>query len=102
MWNFKNATKVIIRGGVANEGTSDNKLTTDDPAAAMLGSILVPNGSFESHVSTNGRVYVGQDFMMYNPTAIGYEEHWCRLRKARPPPCSTWTRSATTCRGTAR
>lgn len=73
MWNFKNATKVIIRGGVANEGTSDNKLTTDDPAAAMLGSILVPNGSFESHVSTNGRVYVGQDFMMYNPTAIGYE-----------------------------
>ena len=73
MWNFKNATKVIIRGGVANEGTSDNKLTTDDPAAAMLGSILVPNGSFESHVSTNGRVHVGQDFMMYNPTAIGYE-----------------------------
>ena len=73
MWNFKNATKVIIRGGVANEGTSDNKLTTDDPAAAMLGSILVPNGSFESHVSTNGRVYVDQDFMMYNPTAIGYE-----------------------------
>ena len=73
MWNFKNATNVIIRGGVANEGTSDNKLTTDDPAAAMLGSILVPKGSFESHVSTNGRVYVGQDFMMYNPTAIGYE-----------------------------
>lgn len=72
MWNFKNATNVTIRGGVANEGTSDNKLTTDDPAAAMLGSILVPNGSFESHVSTNGRVYVGQDFMMYNPTAIGY------------------------------
>ena len=73
MWNFKNATNVTIRGGVANEGTFDNKLTTDDPAAAMLGSILVPNGSFESHVSTNGRVYVGQDFMMYNPTAIGYE-----------------------------
>lgn len=73
MWNFKNAEKVTIRGGVANEGTRDNKLTTDDPAAAMLGSILVPKGSFESHVSTNGRVYVGQDFMMYNPTAIGYE-----------------------------
>ena len=73
MWNFKNATNVTIRGGVANEGKSDNKLTTDDPAAAMLGSILVPTGSFESHVSTNGRVYVGQDFMMYNPTAIGYE-----------------------------
>ena len=73
MWNFKDATNVTIRGGVANEGTSDNKLTTDDPAAAMLGSILVPNGDFESHVSTNGRVYVGQDFRMYNPTAIGYE-----------------------------
>lgn len=41
----------------------------------MLGSILVPNGSFESHVSTNGRVYVGQDFMMYNPTAIKYEKN---------------------------
>ena len=75
MWNFKNATNVTIRGGVANEGTSDNKLTTDDPAAAMLGSILVPKGSFESHVSTNGRVYVGQDFMMYNPTAIKYEKY---------------------------
>ena len=73
MWNFKNATNVIIRGGVANEDMSGNKLTTDDPAAAMLGSILVPKGSFESHVSTNGRVYVGQDFMMYNPTAIAYE-----------------------------
>lgn len=79
MWNFTNATKVTIRGGVANESNREadgNKLsknTTDDPAAAMLGSILVPNGSFESHVSTNGRVYVGQDFMMYNPTAIAYE-----------------------------
>lgn len=68
MWNFKDATNVTIRGGVANEGTTDSKITTDDPAAAMLGSILVPKGSFESHVSTNGRVYVGQDFMMYNPT----------------------------------
>ena len=78
MWNFKDAKKVIIRGGVANESKNENdgnrlsKNTTDDPAAAMLGSILVPHGSFESHVSTNGRVYVGQDFMMYNPTAIGY------------------------------
>lgn len=78
MWNFKDARNVTIRGGVANESKKENdgnhlsKNTTDDPAAAMLGSILVPNGSFESHVSTNGRVYVGQDFMMYNPTAIGY------------------------------
>lgn len=68
MWNFKDATNVTIRGGVANEDMADSKITTDDPAAAMLGSILVPKGSFESHVSTNGRVYVGQDFMMYNPT----------------------------------
>ena len=79
MWNFKDARNVTIRGGVANESKSENdgnhlsKNTTDDPAATMLGSILVPNGSFESHVSTNGRVYVGQDFMMYNPTAIKYE-----------------------------
>lgn len=80
MWNFEDATNVTIRGGVANEsngesdGNGKSKNTTDDPAAAMLGSILVPNGSFESHVSTNGRVYVGQDFMMYNPTAIAYEK----------------------------
>ena len=81
MWNFKDARNVTIRGGVANESKSENdgnylsKNTTDDPAATMLGSILVPNGSFESHVSTNGRVYVGQDFMMYNPTAIQYEKY---------------------------
>ena len=81
MWNFKNARNVTIRGGVANESKSENdgnhlsKNTTDDPAVTMLGSILVPNGSFESHVSTNGRVYVGQDFMMYNPTAIKYEKY---------------------------
>lgn len=81
MWNFKDARNVTIRGGVANESKSENdgnhlsKNTTDDPAATMLGSILVPNGSFESHVSTNGRVYVGRDFMMYNPTAIKYEKN---------------------------
>ena len=81
MWNFKDARNVTIRGGVANESKSENdgnhlsKNTTDDPAATMLGSILVPKGSFESHVSTNGRVYVGQDFMMYNPTAIKYEKN---------------------------
>lgn len=101
MWNFKNATNVIIRGGVANEGTSDNKLTTDDSAAAMLGSILVPNGSFESHVSTNGRVYVGQDFRCTIRPQSDMRA-LMQVGKARPPPCSTWTRSATTCRGTAR
>lgn len=78
MWNFKDATQVTIRGGVANESTSEQdgngqpKSTTDDPAAAMLGSILVPKGNFEDHVTTNGRVYVGGDFSMYNPVAIPY------------------------------
>lgn len=72
MWNFKDATQVTIRGGVATEGAGDGKATHDDPAAAMLGSILVPHGNFEDHVTTNGRVYVGGDFSMYNPTAIPY------------------------------
>ena len=72
MWNFKDATQVTIRGGVATEGAGDGKKTDDDPAAAMLGSILVPRGNFEDHVTTNGRVYVGGDFSMYNPTAISY------------------------------
>lgn len=74
MWNFVNTTSLTIRGGIAGEGRSDwgygggdNKWTDDDPAAAMLGSILVPNGSFDDHVTTNGRVYVGEDFMMNNP-----------------------------------
>lgn len=72
MWNFKDATQVTIRGGVATEGVGDGKETNDDPAAAMLGSILAPRGNFEDHVTTNGRVYVGGDFSMYNPTAIPY------------------------------
>ncbi|RSX50586.1 Cell surface protein precursor with Cna protein B-type domain and Gram-positive cocci surface proteins LPxTG motif profile [Bifidobacterium goeldii] len=87
MWNFYNAKQVTIRGGVANHGTwvsqnvngsgiwggNNEKPTdissTDDPAAAMLGSIMVPNGSFESHVTTNGRVWVGGDLSMYNPAS---------------------------------
>lgn len=76
LWNFTTARQVTIRGGMALEGNtalggSDNKWTDDDPAAAMLGSIVVPNGSFEDHVTTNGRVYVGGDFEMYNPTEAG-------------------------------
>ena len=83
MWNFADAQSLTIYGGQAqghmsvtptaaeqaNEGIwSQADLTvTDDPAAGFLGSILVPNGSFESHVSTNGRVWVGGDFSMYNP-----------------------------------
>lgn len=69
LWNFATAKQVTIRGGMALEGIDgDGKWTDDDPAAAMLGSIVVPNGSFEDHVTTNGRVYVGGDFEMYNPT----------------------------------
>lgn len=69
LWNFATAKQVTIRGGMALEGIGgDGKWTDDDPAAAMLGSIVVPNGSFEDHVTTNGRVYVGGDFEMYNPT----------------------------------
>lgn len=73
LWNFTTAKQVTIRGGMALEGNktlggNDDKWTDDDPAAAMLGSIVVPNGSFEDHVTTNGRVYVGGDFEMYNPT----------------------------------
>lgn len=75
MWNFATASQVTIRGGMALEGNpafgGDGKWTDDDPAAAMLGSIVVPNGSFEDHVTTNGRVYVGGDFQMYNPTVAG-------------------------------
>lgn len=68
LWNFATASQVTIRGGMALEGIGgDGKWTDDDPAAAMLGSIVVPNGSFEDHVTTNGRVYVGGDFQMYNP-----------------------------------
>lgn len=73
LWNFTTAKQVTIRGGMALEGNkalggNDDKWTDDDPAAAMLGSIVVPDGSFEDHVTTNGRVYVGGDFEMYNPT----------------------------------
>lgn len=89
MWNFADASNVIIRGGQGsgtttrnvensaaegNDGVWDGSFpmkTNDDPAAGMLGSILVPNGSFESHVSTNGRVWVGGSFAMYNPDAVG-------------------------------
>ena len=89
MWNFADASNVVIRGGQGsgtttrsaknsaaekNDDVWDGSFpmkTNDDPAASMLGSILVPNGSFESHVSTNGRVWVGGSFAMYNPDAVG-------------------------------
>lgn len=76
MWNFVETKSLTIRGGIAGEDRADwgssgattgAKWTDDDPAAAMIGSILVPNGSFDDHVTTNGRVYVGVDFSMNSP-----------------------------------
>ncbi|MFR0556217.1 SpaA isopeptide-forming pilin-related protein [Pseudoscardovia radai] len=68
LWNFYDASSVTIGGGVARAGL--DKSTEDDPSAAMLGSIVVPEGSLDSHVTTNGRVYVGGDFSMDNPYAV--------------------------------
>lgn len=83
LWNFPNTTQLTVRGGQGS-GTQTTRIvkdgadslttqplsTYDDPAASSIGSIYVPNGSFQSHVSTNGRVYVGEDFEMDNPTPI--------------------------------
>lgn len=68
-WNFKDTTYLTILGGQSAFEYGGLR-PIDDPAAAMLGSIYVPKGTFESHVTTNGRVYVGGDFMMYNPTWV--------------------------------
>ncbi|MBW3094278.1 Ig-like domain-containing protein [Bifidobacterium sp. 64T4] len=94
LWNFPDTTNLTIMGGQATgkiginftlstnahkDGvwgemkettTTAEVTTTDDPAAGLLGSVLVPNGNFESHVSTNGRVWIGGDFSMYNPTPV--------------------------------
>ncbi|KAB5912015.1 choice-of-anchor A family protein [Bifidobacterium adolescentis] len=88
MWNFADARQVIIRGGQAkgqiqvtnhntntttNHGAWDSAhdmQATDDPSAAWMGSILVPNGNLQSHVSTNGRVWVGGDFEMLNNETV--------------------------------
>lgn len=76
IWNFVDTQSLTIRGGIAGEDRVDwrydgaatgAKWTDDDPAAAMIGSILVPKGSFDDHVTTNGRVYVGVDFSMNSP-----------------------------------
>lgn len=91
MWNFANTSRLTVRGGIVSQGQAkwespnwsndgdyglksvDEKNwahVEDDPGAAMIGSIMVPRGTFESHVSTNGRVWVGGDFMMYNPDGL--------------------------------
>lgn len=103
MWNFQNTPELTIYGGDWNEG--DRNRPGDDPAAAMLGSIMVPNGSFDDHVTTNGRVWVGRDFMINNPkqygnsdsaSAIGMdqERHNFPWRGSMSTQCSTisWTK----------
>lgn len=88
MWNFADASNVVIRGGqatgritVSNHnsnastnhgawGTAEDMQATDDPSAAWMGSILVPQGNLQSHVSTNGRVWVGGDFEMLNNETV--------------------------------
>lgn len=85
LWNFPYTTQLTIRGGrgsgtqtvKSKDGVTKTKkqmTTSDDPAAAWIGSIYVPNGGFQSHVSTNGRVYVGGDFEMDNPTKVQYSD----------------------------
>lgn len=97
MWNFNETASLTIKGGQASnasitakkeykwptgtwyDGASDKFPTgnysgtasvSDDPAAAMLGSIMMPNtnGAFDDHVTTNGRVWVNGNFYMNNPT----------------------------------
>lgn len=88
LWNFPYTSQLTIKGGqgsgmqtvksgsTGSEGTAKAMSTTDDPAASWMGSIYVPNGSFQSHVSTNGRVYVGGDFEMDNPATavVSYDD----------------------------
>lgn len=85
LWNFPYTTQLTIRGGQGTgnqtvkskdgvEAPSKQMSTSDDPAAGWIGSIYVPNGGFQSHVSTNGRVYVGGDFEMDNSTKVQYSD----------------------------
>lgn len=86
LWNFPYTTQLTIRGGQGTgiqtvkskdgvtKTTKPMATTGDDPAAAWIGSIYVPQGGFQSHVSTNGRVYVGGDFEMDNPTKVRYSD----------------------------
>ncbi|MEE8726323.1 MAG: SpaA isopeptide-forming pilin-related protein [Bifidobacterium thermacidophilum] len=85
LWNFPYTTQLTIRGGQGGgnqtvkskdgvEAASKQMITSDDPAAGWIGSIYVPNGGFQSHVSTNGRVYVGGDFEVDNPKPVTYTD----------------------------
>lgn len=81
LWNFNQATDTtngdgtvtvpavtVLGAQTRNGGKNDGLTSSDDPAAALLGTVLIPNGSFDDHVTTNGRVWVGRDFFMNNPT----------------------------------
>lgn len=91
MWNFYNTNTLTIRGGKGsgrintgwykdqNHGDKEdwyNVNVTDDPSAAWMGSVMVTGndsgaaGNFQSHVSTNGRVWTTGDFEMYNKDVV--------------------------------
>lgn len=91
MWNFYNTNTLTILGGKGsghintgwyknqNHGDKEdwyNVNVTDDPSAAWMGSVMVVGndsgaaGNFQSHVSTNGRVWTTGDFEMYNKDVV--------------------------------
>lgn len=91
MWNFYNTNTLTILGGKGsghiNTGWYQNQNhgdkedwhdvnVTDDPSAAWMGSVMVTGndsgaaGNFQSHVSTNGRVWTTGDFEMYNKDVV--------------------------------
>lgn len=91
MWNFYNTNTLTILGGEGsgrintgwykdqNHGDKEywyNVNVTDDPSAAWMGSVMVTGndsgaaGNFQSHVSTNGRVWTTGDFEMYNKDVV--------------------------------
>ena len=90
-WNFYNTNSLTILGGKGsghintgwyknqNHGDKEdwyNVNVTDDPSAAWMGSVMVTGndsgaaGNFQSHVSTNGRVWTTGDFEMYNKDVV--------------------------------
>lgn len=91
MWNFYNTNTLTILGGKGsgrintgwykdqNHGDKEdwyNVNVTDDPSAAWMGSVMVTGndsgaaGNFQSHISTNGRVWTTGDFEMYNKDVV--------------------------------
>jgi choice-of-anchor A domain-containing protein len=59
LWNFPDARSVTVAG-----------------PAAVLGSILVPNGDVVITTATNGRIYVGGDLTISSPTAAHRNYAW--------------------------